>query len=235
MGLFSRKKPKASGQMLLRGFPADPETNKCLLMAAEKGIVLQTELLDLSEGADQCAEYREVSPFGKVPFLKEDQFLVSGAQAILSYMDIRGQGPSLNPKKASILGEQNYWADIAQRFVDPATLRLVQPLFNNTDDSNTDAENASKEIDRVLAHLNNAFGDGRRFIVGEYSLADIHWTATLHLCLMAGKQELLDKHTAVKAWFDRAKAHTNRVNRKTTYPHLAGLEAIRNKQLPTPA
>lgn len=230
MGLFSKKKSAAA--MRLRGFPADPGTNKCLLMAAAKGIRLETELLDVTAGACDGPEYRRLSPFGKLPCLKEDGFLTSGAHAILAYMDVRGEGASLNPKKASILGEQNYLVDVAMRMLDPNLILLVRPLLPHGEQTGEAAVQAARaELGRAMDCAEAALADGRGFLVGEYSFADIHWTACVHLCAMAGHQDLLDDRPALKAWYGRVQERTGRLSGKRTYDYLASLEEIRDKRL----
>ncbi|MEW8278101.1 MAG: glutathione S-transferase family protein [Candidatus Thiodiazotropha sp.] len=236
MGIFGSKKSKENVTVRLKGFPADLSTNKCLLMAAEKDIRLESELLDITEGACDGPEYRQLSPFGKLPCLREGGFLTSGAPAILAYLDIRGQGGSLNPKKASILGEQNYLIDLARRFLDNNVDLLIQSFLPQGQDSSSKSnentvEAARGEISSALDCAEAALADGRRFLVGEYSFADIHWTACIHLCVMAGHQDLLDGKGSVKAWFDRVQHRISKVGGKRTFDYLASLDEIRNKRL----
>ncbi|MBW9263891.1 MAG: glutathione S-transferase family protein [Candidatus Thiodiazotropha sp. (ex. Lucinisca nassula)] len=232
MKLFSKKKTTGSTDMHLRGYPADPNTNKCLLMAAEKDIRLNCELLDIEAGACESPEYRRLSPFGKAPCLKEGGYVVSGIQAILAYMDVRGEGGSLNPKKAAILGEQNYWVDVAERFIDPNVTVLTSRLKNNTESANeNDVQSAKAVIGEAMDTLDTVLSDRRRFIAGDYSFADIHWTAAVHLCVLADHQDLISDRPNIKQWYDRVKGHTSKVSKKQTYSHLASLEEIREKRL----
>ena len=154
----------------------------------------------------------------------------------MAYMDVRGQGGSLNPKKASILGEQNYLVDVAQRILDANVAMLMRPFLPQGSEYDGDTikaavQEARAEIHRALDCAEAALVDGRRFMVGEYSFADIHWTAGIHLCVMAGHQDLLDGRSTVKAWFNRVQEHTSKVGGKRTYDYLASLEEIRDKRL----
>jgi len=236
MGLFGKKKPKADSTMVLRSFPGDSGTNKCLLMAAEQGIRLETRLVDVTEGACNGPEYRSLSPFGKVPCLKHGDFVISGAPAILSYMGIIGKSGTLNPKKASILGEQNYWVDLAQRFGDPAVQSLIQPLVPGYDDPGAEAlATARDSLGRILDQLDALLADGRQFIAGQYSFADIHWTAIAHLCAQAGQLELIESRAALSAWFGRVVDRRSRTDGGSTYQALVTSDEIRNKQLKSAA
>ena len=106
MGLFGSKKPKKESRMQLRGFPGDTSTHKCLLMAAEKAVQLDVELLDVIGGACDRQDYRAISPFGKCPCLTEGDFVTTGAPAILAYLDVRskGRGISFPSTRALISG-----------------------------------------------------------------------------------------------------------------------------------
>lgn len=230
MGLFGKTKKTPSATQL-RGYPADAGTNQCLLMAAERGIALDTLLVDVGERACDSPEYRALSPFGKVPCLRDGDFVVSGAQAVLAYLDIKGAGPSLSPKKASILGEQNYWIDLGQRLARPAVTTLVAPLLPGAGPvADTELDAARSALSDTLALLDAAMADGRTFVVGQYSLADVHWTAYVHLCMMSGEQALLDPHAELTAWFTRIRARKGASGR-ATYEALATLDEIQNKRL----
>jgi len=229
MGLFGKKKSKQSAQ--LRGYPADPGTNQCLLLAAERGVALDTVLVDIGERACDRPEYRALSPFGKVPCLRDGDFVVSGAPAVLAYLDIKGAGASLSPKKASILGEQNYWIDLGQRMARPAVMTLISPTLPDAEPvADADLNAARSTLSGALGLLDAAMADGRSFVVGQYSLADVHWTAYVHLCLMSGEQGLLDPHVELIAWLTRVQERKGASGR-TTYDALATLDEIRSKRL----
>lgn len=232
MRLFGKKKQTATEAIVLRGFPGDSNTNKCLLMAAEQGIRLETRLVDVTEGACEGPEYRSLSPFGKVPCIKDGDFVISGAPAVLAYMDVKGKAGSLNPKKASILGEQNYWVDMAQRLGDPAVQTLIQhEIPGCAKPTEEEIRGARESLEQVLDQLETLLADDRGFITGLYSFADIHWTPIAHLCVLAGQADLIQRRAVVNAWYERVSQRTGRTDGSRTYLSLATLDEIRNKQL----
>ncbi len=232
MGLFGRSKKEQPPAPLMRGYPGDPGTNKCLLMAAERGVRLDTLLVDLGERACDKPEYRALSPLGKVPCLRDGDFVTSGAPAVLAYLDIKGVGNSLNPKKASMLGEQNYWVDLGQRFAEPAVTRFVSALAPDGGGlgSAPSEQGEGALLSQALSQLNATLGDNRQFIVGPYSFADIHWTAYLHLCVLAGEQAVMEPFDALSAWFERVQSRAG-ADRRSTYAALSTLDEIQNKRL----
>lgn len=228
---FFGKKKKANRQtrMQLRGFPGDINTDQCLLMAAEKGIQLDVELLDVMDGACDRQDYRSISPFGKCPCLKEGGFVTSGAPAVLAYLDIRGQGGSLNPKKAAFLGEQNHWVQVAEEIAGPAVNVLMQekvcgPMNSSgfsadagrVDAARTTLSETMEVLDRQLA--------GKNFIVRDYSFADIYWTAIAHLCMLMDEGALIESHPNLKAWYGRMQA-------RNSFASLPSLDDVKQKQL----
>ncbi len=223
MALFGKKEKKAA-PMQLRGFPGDTNTEKCLLMAAEKGVQLNVELLDIPGGACDQQDYRAISPFGKYPCLQEGDFVTSGAESVMAYLDVRGQGGLMNPKKAALFGEQNYWCQLAGEIGEPAVDTLMQEIRGPLGGSGntSDAGVAREQLGQVLDVLDAQLG-GKKFIVGEYSYADVHWTAVAHQCALAGEQELIDSRANVKAWYERVQA-------RDSFASLPSLDDVKQKQ-----
>lgn len=215
-GLFKKKK-KAEAGMKLRGFPGDLSTVKCLIMAAEKQIKLETELLDTQAGEHNQAEYRDLSPFGKHPYLQEGDAVAIGAEAGLAYLDTRGNG-FMNPKKAQHFGHQNYWWQVAETIGAPVESLIHAAAFGTTanDDAMALVEVGLNAFDNALT--------GKKFIVGEYSYADVHWTAIAHFLVLAGKQDMIDSRPNIKGWYDKVK-------QRPSYTSLPSLEDIKQKQL----
>ena len=78
----------------------------------------------------------------------------------------------------------------------------------------------------ALDALDAALTGNKKLIVGEYSYADVHWTAVAHFIDLAGKQSLIDSRVNVKAWHDKVKE-------RPSYASLPSLDDIKQKQLKT--
>lgn len=221
----------------LLGFPGHADTIKCLIMAVEMGMETDSAVLDILEGEDESNDYLDISPFGMVPALKEAEYYVTGVCGIMSYIEARGLGKRLAPKNAALLAEQNYWSDIACSEVGPHVNTLVQErILAQMEDAVymvklDDIEVARNALLAPLDALNNQLARNT-FIIGNYSFADIHWTAYVHLMNEAGEGDLISDRPNVKAWFDRITTHKSFSGQNIiAYNLLPKLADIKNKRL----
>ncbi len=221
----------------LLGFPAHADTLKCLITAVEMGMETDAGVLDILEKQNESSEYLRFSPLGIVPVLKEAEYYVAGEAGIMSYIEARGLGKRLPPKNAALLAEQNYWSDIACTEVGPHVNTLVKErILAPMDDSvcrvnPADIDAARKALAAPLDALNAQLANNT-FIIGNYSFADIHWTAYVHLLYEAGEGALIDARPNVKEWFDRIRTHKSFSGQNiVAYELLPKLADIKGKKL----
>lgn len=156
------------------GINGQVATMKCLLMAGIKGLKLNTTLSSV-DNVEQTRSYQNLDTNKKAPTLTHGDFSVSGVRAILTYLDIRGSGMSLTPKKARTLGEQNYWIDVCDQTLAPAVESYIKGEATAEDEAC---------IDKVLASLDRALS-ANNYIVGQVSFAEPHiaaYAALLNCC-----------------------------------------------------
>lgn len=220
MGLFSRKK-KAAEKVRLLGHPGHADTCKSLYLAAEKGVELDPELIDIHSEQYPDETLRSLSPFGKLPCLVEGDFVTSGIAAVLPYLDVRGGGQSLTPRKAQHLGMQNYWIEIGAREALPRIEALLEGQTAQADG-----------LRKIFAGMDAQLQD-KEFIVGAFSFADVHWVAYLHLCQVAGQDSLIDEQSNLKAWFERMK--TRKGNHGVAYEALPSAADIQRREFTSAA
>ncbi|SFJ79997.1 Glutathione S-transferase, C-terminal domain [Methylophaga sulfidovorans] len=191
MGLFSRKKDKGSNNLELLGLKGQVSTMKCLLMAGIRDVPLKTTLASSEVAVDQVNSYQYLETSDKVPNLTQGDFSVSGVRAILTYIDVKGKGVSLIPKKARNLGLQNYWIDVCYQTFGPAT----QAFINNsmTEKDTATLSDVLKSLEKILAE--------NEFIVGQLSFADPHVAAYIYV-LRVGGYDLTD-YPNIGKWISR--------------------------------
>jgi glutathione S-transferase len=220
----------------LLGSPGQADTLKCLLTAIEMGMETDTGVLDMQAGQQGSEDYLALSPFGMVPTLKEAEYYVAGETGIMSYIEARGLGKRLPPKNATLLAEQNYWSDIACTEVGPHVETLVhERVYKGMEGAAADenaVEAARGALVAPLDALDAQLGNDNTFIIGNYSFADIHWTAYVHLLYETGDGDLVDHRRNIKAWFDRIRTHKSFSGQNiVAYELLPSLDDIRNNRL----
>lgn len=78
--------------MKLYGFPPSPRTWAVRAVAAQLGVPLHFEFVDLTKGQQHAPEYREINPTGRTPTLVDGDFKLWEATAIMHYL--AGQKPT---------------------------------------------------------------------------------------------------------------------------------------------
>lgn len=203
---------KLTSKMILTGHPSCPNTAKCIQTAAEKGIDVETVLLTDFDDSD----FRKKSPYGIAPVLQDIDFVVYGVNAVMSYCDDKGFGPSLVPRNGVHRAIMYQWSYIASTCVhdnvgDSVNKDALGPVF---DGLNQQVQNPPKRGD---------------FICGDFSLADIHWTAYCNLIEIAGAGDLITSRSGVAKWYDAVKAHPSTSKEKivpyTCIPTAADIQS----------
>lgn len=223
--------------MQLLGFPGNADTLKCLLTAGEKGIEIESAVLDMSMHQQDTDDYRHISPFGIVPALREAKYTVAGDAGVMCFIEGRGLGNRLSPRNAGVLAEQMYWIDIACNNVAPQLETLMQervlgPMSAADYLANNGAvATALAELAAPLDAVDGQLAD-RDFIVGDYSYADIHWTAYIHLLKLAGEHAQVEERPNLRSWFSRIKKHKSFSGQDlVAFELLPTLDEIKSKKL----
>ncbi len=200
-------------KMNLFGHPGCINTTKCIFTAAEKGVDIESHFVDPAVGAD-AAEFRALSPFGTVPALKDQDFVVYGTPAIMSYLDDKGFGPSLLPRNGVVRAINYQWSHIASDYVQPQ----VTALMSGDGDRDEIAKGFAALATQLQTRKPQTRGD---YICGSFSLADIHWAAVAHGCDLAGAGDLVTGDSSVQKWWELIKSHPS-----TSKEKLCAYEAL---------
>lgn len=208
---------------VLWGVAGCVNTSKILLTAAEKGVDLDGRSVDVNSEAEM-KEIKKHSPFGSIPVLKDVDFVIYGTEAIMSYLDDKGFGNSLVPRNGVARAINYQWAHIANDAFGPAVAKLT-----GGDDSAM--ETVRDCISALEAQLNARTKRGD-YIVGEFSLADIHWAPSIHALCLHGQESLIDTMPGVKAWWGTMKVRKSMSKENyVAYTTLPSLDEIRSNKL----
>lgn len=190
-----------------------PNPHVVRMFAAECGVGLELEEVDLMGGANRQSDYLSINPAGQLPCLvMTNGDMLAEVTAICEYLDECADGTSLLGESAEERASVRMWT----RRVD---LNICEPLTNGFRYSEglglfkdrmitiPEAADGLKQIAREkTAWLNDLMADGRDFIAGDkISLADVLLYCFLAFAGAVG-QPYDQNLTHIHAWFERMAA-----------------------------
>lgn len=200
---------------------------RVMLTLEVKGLAYGSKLLEFSKGEHKAPAYLMLNPRGKVPTLKDGDFVLYESLAIMSYLDRKYPDPPLfgkTPKETGLI-----WRALAEceSYVVSAGDKVVRPIFFGKGlDKVEEIEQAAQLLRRELGMMDDRLA-GSHWLVGEeISAADIGVFPLVQLLLRAASKEaarpfnlgllpLAQTFPNVAAWVQRIEALPNY---QRTYP-----------------
>ncbi|WNE94030.1 glutathione S-transferase N-terminal domain-containing protein [Streptomyces luomodiensis] len=191
-------------------------THKVLMVLAEKGC--EAELVEVSvlKGEDKSPEHRVRQPFGEIPVLEDDGYLLYESRAIIRYLDQRLPGPSLTPADLRSRGLMEQWISIEQSYVSGPVWELVRsgPVYDVIRNSPGAAlmppPPDAAAITAARAELAQAFdvADARLaehpYLAGpDFSLAEVTWLPYLQYLFASGGGDLVTQRPHLARWWQQ--------------------------------
>jgi glutathione S-transferase len=200
---------------------------RVLLTLEVKGLAYQSTLLEFSKGEHKASGFLKLNPRGKVPVLKDDEFVLSESLAIMAYLDKKYPEPPLygtSPQETGLI-----WRAILEMeaYMVSAGDKLVRPLFFGQGLEETDKiQEAAATIRRELKRIDTEL-EGASWLIGkQMSAADISLFPLVQMIFRAAGKDAakpfnfellpLDKYFPnIAAWVKRIEALTGY---ERTYP-----------------
>ncbi|MEJ2115794.1 MAG: glutathione binding-like protein [Gammaproteobacteria bacterium] len=188
MGLFSSKK-KTSSQTKLICNPEDIGSYKCIFIASYRKLPVEISWEKSSAEDDKLSASLHMVGLNRYPCVEDGDFTVCGTNAVMTYLNIKGTTPTIHPRKARVLAAQNYWIQVL--------LTKLEPLL-------TDTKSNSEQISNILESLDKSL-DSNNYIVGEFSLADIHWSAVFRYLEDQDQGSIFSSYANITSWLSKMK------------------------------
>jgi len=205
---------------------------RVMLTLEVKGLAYESKLLEFSKGDHKTPAYLKLNPRGKVPTLKDGDFVVYESLAIMSYLDRKYPTPPLfgnNAEETALI-----WQAISEceSYFTTAGDKVVRPMFFGKGlDKVEEIQQAAEAIRHELKALDDRLAS-RTWLVGEnISAADIAVFPLIQLILRAASKEaaqpfnlnwlpLATFYPNVARWAERIEALPN--YSRTYPPHWKG-------------
>jgi glutathione S-transferase len=191
---------------------------RVLLALEVKRLTYQSTLLEFSKGEHKASGFLQLNPRGKVPVLKDGEFVLSESLAIMAYLDKNYPEPPLygtSPQETGLI-----WRAILEMeaYIVTAGDKLVRPLFFGQGLDQTERiQEAAATIRRELMRIDTEL-EGASWLIGkQISAADISLFPLVQMILRAAGKDAakpfnfellpLDKHFPhIAAWVKRIEA-----------------------------
>src|SRR3989338_674338 len=164
----------------LLGSPISTCVQRVLTTLKEKNLEYELVPIDLSKGEHKSASFLEKQPFGVIPVLDDDGFLIYESRAICRYLEAKhkGQGTELIPTEIKALALFEQGASIETSYFDPnasglAFEKLFKGLFGW---GQTDEARVKTLTEKLGQHLDvyEKILSKQEFIGGnQFTLADL--------------------------------------------------------------
>jgi len=182
-------------------------TRKVLCTLAEKGVAPDMVVVDFTKGEHKLADHMSLQPFGKLPAIVDDGFVLYESRAIVRYLDEKLPGAKLHGADLKTRALVDQWSSVEQSHFTPAAMKIISaallaPMFGKPIDEAKVAEGKA-ELKPALEILDRALAK-TKFVAGDsFTLADIGFMPYIEYVYAAKHGDVIDAHPNVAAWWKR--------------------------------
>ena len=170
------------------------------MVLQEKGVDFDVYEVDLRNKSE---EFLSVSPYGKVPVLTVNGVSLYESNVVSEYLEeAYGSPPRLMPEGPEERALARSWMAFADDYFFPSLFGAhMGPQRGFTEER---IREAREKLDDALSRLEHQL-EGKQFLMGDYTLADIAHAANFHrLRELAQSGDVpLHKYPNVVAWMER--------------------------------
>jgi glutathione S-transferase len=177
-----------------------PNPRKLRIYLAEKGLNdLPVKQLDLRAGEQRTPEFLQKNPFAGVPILElDDGTVIAESLAIMEYLEEIYPNPPL-------IGADPVTRALVRMWERRIEIGVYLPASRMVLSKGEVSEHARKTLVARLALVNDGI-QGREWVAGRFSIADIMLLIGLDTAHHGGQFTLDPAWTNVSRWYERMKA-----------------------------
>jgi glutathione S-transferase len=187
-------------------FPPSTNSRKVRIALLEKGLEFERINVDLSKREQKSPEYLKIHPFGQIPALDDEGFIIYDSTVINEYLEDEYPYPSLMPNHSEGRARARLLEDLRDTHFNPYFVHIIYEMRKPEGErDNQRIDNAKTEITKCLDRL-EAELDGKEYLAGTFSLADVAFMSNFELLDRFGIPVAADKYPNTAAWIGRLKA-----------------------------
>jgi glutathione S-transferase len=163
---------------------------RVMLTLEVKKLAYESKLLQFSKGENKTPAYLQLNPRGKVPSLKDGDFVLYESLAIMSYLDRKYPDPPLfgkTPEETGLI-----WRALAEceSYVVSASNKVVRPIFFGEGlDKVEEIQQAAQTLRQEFKTIDERLAGSHWLVGNKISAADIGTFPLVQLILRAASKE----------------------------------------------
>ena len=163
---------------------------RVMLTLEVKKLPYQSSLLEFSKQQHKAPAYLELNPRGKVPTLKDGDFVVYESIAIMAYLDRKYPEPPIFGRTAEEAGAIWRMVCEAESYLAPAGDKIIRPMFFGKGlDQVEQIQEAAESVRRELKSIDARLRQSPWLVNEQISAADIAVFPLIQLLLRAASKE----------------------------------------------
>jgi len=186
----------------LYGSPGSTCTRKVLTALHETSTPFQFNLVDLAKREHKEPAHLARQPFGQVPVIDDDGFMLFESRAICRYISAKAND-LLTPVTLHDRALMDQWSSVEQTNVSPHAMKFVYHYVFKRPQEQAVLDLAEAALEKAFAALSTPLAK-QAFLVGDrLSIADIGHMPYLEYLEQTPIKEKLSKYPHVVAWWGR--------------------------------
>jgi len=162
-------------------FPASTNSRKVRIALLEKGLEFERINIDLTKREQKNPEYLKIHPFGQVPALDDEGFIVYDSTIINEYLEDEYPYPALMPSDSEGRARARMLEDLRDTYFNPYFVHIMHEMRK------AEGERDAQRIDTARTEITKRFEriekelQGKEYLAGPFSLADIAFMSNFDL------------------------------------------------------
>ncbi len=187
-------------------FPPSTNSRKVRIALIEKGLEFERINIDLTKREQKSPDYLKIHPFGQIPALDDEGFVVYDSTIINEYLEDEYPYPSLMPSDSEGRARARMMEDFRDAYFNPYFVHLIQ------ESRKPEAERDAQRIDNAKLEITKAFDrieaelQDKDYLAGAFSLADVAFMANIEMLDRFAIPVDPVRYKRAVAWIARLKA-----------------------------
>ena len=187
-------------------FPPSTNSRKVRIALLEKGLEFERVNVDLTKREQKNPEYLKIHPFGQIPALDDEGFIIYDSTVINEYLEDEYPYPPLMPKDSEGRVRARLLEDLRDSHFNPYFVHIIHEMRK------PEGERDAQRIDSARAEITKCFDriekelQGKEYLAGPFTLADVAFMSNIELLDRFNIPVDTSKYPNTIAWIARIKA-----------------------------